>query len=174
MHVYWQQVRDCLQQSWSCHCVDGEKRPRAVFSHRSAKQVLTILIGFSSSMSVGCCIMHMSAAWICASQVQEFACKTCMAVSLGNNDDDDNDGVCVRRVMNSVWHWPKKLRPELLRMARRPRPLPALNAEGKSPHAHLKGVPMWSVLLPCISAHADTALSAISSGLLLKSSENRR
>ncbi len=93
-----------------------------------------------------------------------------MAVSLGNNDDNDDDDhdVCVHRVMNSVWQWPKKLRPELLRMARRPRPLPPLSAEGKPPHPHLKGVLMWSLLLPCMLAHADTALSAISNGLLLK------
>ncbi len=83
--------------------------------------------------------MHMSAAWICASQVQDFACKTYMALSLGDNDYDDDD-VCVRRVTSSVWQWPKKLQPEFLRMPRRPRPLPPLSAEGKPPHLHLRGV----------------------------------
>ena len=80
----------------------------------------------------------MSTAWICTSQVQEFACKTCMALSLSHLDNDDND-VCVRRVMSSVWHWPKKLQAELLRMPRRPTPLPPLSAEGKTPHPHLNG-----------------------------------
>ena len=64
--------------------------------------------------------------------------------------------------MSNVWHWPKKLQAELLRTPRRPRPLPPLSAEGKPPHPHLHTVSMWSLLLHCMSAHADTALSATS------------